>query len=275
MKNISAFWIPSPDNKYTNFGDILTPYILNKFDINCTHKDKDDNPNICGIGSLLHMMPKNYKGYVWTTGFMYPTHTLNLINKPLAVRGNLTKAQFKNDMSDVAIGDGGLILDNIYKPKKPLHRYKLGIFPNYVDIVNMRDDPIENFNILKNNPEDVLLIDPRNYIETVIQQVCSCDNIITSSLHGAVTSDSYGINYGIFESRETQIAIHRLQGGFKFRDYYSAFEMNFPTSPILFLEKKSTIENALSICRPVNKPNLDNLKFNLTKSIEKIKEIII
>ena len=33
MKTISAFWIPSPDEKYTNFGDILTPYILNKFDI--------------------------------------------------------------------------------------------------------------------------------------------------------------------------------------------------------------------------------------------------
>ena len=272
MKNISAFWIPSPDNKYTNFGDILTPYILNKFDINCTHKDKQDNPTICGIGSLLHMVPTDYKGYVWTTGFMYPTHTLHFKNNPIAVRGNLTKAQFKNDTTNTAIGDGGIILENIYRPKKQLHRYKLGVFPNYVDIVNMRDDPIEEFNIFKKYPNDVLLIDPRNYIETVIDQLCSCDNIITSSLHGAVCSDSYNINYGIFCSRETNIAIHTLQGSFKFKDYFSGFETNF-SGPSLFLDKNTSFEKALSICRPANKPLLTNMKLNILKSIDKIKEL--
>ena len=239
MKNISAFWIPSPDKKYTNFGDILTPYILNKFDLNCIHKEKEDNPQIIGIGSLIHVLPKDTDAYLFSTGLMYPVEDYYFKKDPIALRGNLTKAQFKkNDLSNTVLGDGGLILENIYKPKKPLHRYKLGIFPNYVDIVNMRDDPIEEFSILKKNPKDVLLIDPRNYIETVIDQVNSCENIITSSLHGAVVSDSYEINYGIFQSRETEIAIHRLQGSFKFRDYFSAFEMNF-SGPRLFLDKNT------------------------------------
>ncbi len=218
------------------------------------------------------MIPVDYKGFIWSSGFMYPTHTLNLEKNPIAVRGNLTKMQFKNDMSNTSIGDGGLILENIYKPKKQIHRYKLGIFPNYADIVNMRDDPIEEFQILKQNPYDVLLIDPRNYIETVLDQLFSCDNIITSSLHGAVASDSYEINYGIFESRETQLAIHRLQGSFKFKDYYSTFGQNF-TGPNLYLDKNTTIEKALSICKPVNKPELNAIKMGLIKSIDKIKEI--
>jgi len=272
MKTISAFWIPSPDKKYTNFGDILTPYILNKFDINCIHKEKEDDPQIIGIGSLLHMIPRDYNGLIWSSGFMYPTHSLYFQKDPIAVRGNLTKAQFQNDMTSTAIGDGGLILENVYKPKKQLHRYKLGVFPNYVDIVNMRDDPIEEFKIFKQYPNDVLLIDPRNYVETVLDQLCSCDNIITSSLHGAVASDSYEINYGIFESRETQIAIHRLQGSFKFRDYFSAFEQNF-AGPGIYLDKNTSVEKALSICRPVNKPTLNAIKLGLLKSIDKIKEI--
>ena len=203
---------------------------------------------------------------------MYPTHRLKLDRNPISVRGNLSRKQFDNDTSNTAIGDGGLILDAIYRPKKPLHTFKLGIFPNYVDIVNMRDDPIEKFEIFKKNPEDVLLIDPRNYIETVLDDLYSCDNIITSSLHGAVVSDSYNKNYGIFSSWETQLAIHQLQGSFKFKDYFSAFDQPFE-NPALFLDRNTSIEQALSICRPVNKPNLESIKQGLIKSIERIREI--
>jgi pyruvyltransferase len=273
MKSISAFWIPSPDMKYTNFGDILTPYILQKYNINCYHKDKDDNPDICGIGSLLHMIPKDFSGYVWSTGMMYPTHRLHFKKTPLAVRGNLSCKQFDNDMSNVAIGDGGLLLEKIYKPKpKRPYKYKLGIFPNYADIVNMRDNPIENFNLIKSNPYDVLLIDPRNYIETVIDYICSCDKIITSSLHGAVVCDSYNIDYAIFSARETQLAIHQLQGSFKFRDYFSAFQMNF-NGPDLFLNEHTNYEEVVSKCLPNNKTFTKYLKINLEKSIDRIKDI--
>jgi pyruvyltransferase len=270
MKNITAFYIPTPDYKYTNFGDILTPFILSKFGINVIYES--NNPQLIGIGSLIHMLPKDTNAYLFGTGLMYPVEKYHFQKDPIAVRGNLTKAQFQNDMTNTAIGDGGLILENVYKPKKQLHRYKLGVFPNYVDIVNMRDDPIEEFKIFKQYPNDVLLIDPRNYVETVLDQLCSCDNIITSSLHGAVASDSYEINYGIFESRETQIAIHRLQGSFKFRDYFSAFEQNF-SGPGIYLDKNTSVEKALSICRPVNKPTLNAIKLGLLKSIDKIKEI--
>ena len=270
MKTISAFWIPSPDYKYTNFGDILTPYILNKYQINCAYDDK--NPQMYGIGSLLHTIPRDYKGFIWTTGYMYPTHTLHLKENPIAVRGKLSLKQFpNNDTSNTVLGDGGLILDKIYKPKTK-KKYKIGIFPNYVDIVNMRDNPIEEFSIIKNYPHDVLLIDPRNYIETVIDQAYSCENIITSSLHGAVLSDSYGINYGIFKSRETSIALHQMQGSFKFKDYLSTFDINFEKCD-LELEKNISFEQCLSICKQVNKPILENVKQYLVKSIDKIKDI--
>lgn len=270
MKSISAFWIPSPDYKYTNFGDILTPYILSKYNINCIYEEK--NPQMYGIGSLLHTIPRDYKGYLWTSGYMFPTHTLTLKNDPIAIRGKLSLKQFINhDLSNTCLGDGGLLLDKIYKPKTK-KKYKIGIFPNYVDIVNMRDDPIECFTIVKNYPHDVLLIDPRNYIETVIDQTYSCENVITTSLHGAVLCDSYGINYGICKARETNIAIHNLQASFKFKDYLSTFDVNFEKCD-LTLEKNTSFEQCLSICKQVNKPMLENVKQYLIKSIDSIRNI--
>ena len=146
MKSLTGYWISNVDNKYTNFGDILTPYIFSKFNINMIYDNI--NPQIYGVGSLLHMIPNDYKGYIWTSGFMYNTKTLNLKNDPIAVRGKLSLKQFHNDTSNTYIGDGGLILEKIYTPKiRGSIKYKLGVMPNYCDIVNMRDDPIEKFNI--------------------------------------------------------------------------------------------------------------------------------
>ena len=265
MKSLTGYWISNVDNKYTNFGDILTPYIFSKFNTNMIYDNI--NPQIYGVGSLLHMIPNDYKGHIWTSGFMYNTKTLNLKNDPIAVRGKLSLKQFHNDTSNTYIGDGGLILEKIYTPKiRGSIKYKLGVMPNYCDIVNMRDDPIEKFNIF-NNP-DVIFIDPRNYIETVVNDIYSCENIITSSLHGLVTADSYGINNGCFKSRETNIAIHNMQDSFKFRDYYSVYDINFDKNNLLSLDKYISFEQCMSVCKQVNKPNLENIKYNLIKSLQ-------
>ncbi len=273
MKTINTYYTPSPDMKYTNFGDILTPFILQFANINVKHDSI--NPLLYGIGSLLHMIPDNYTGYIWTSGMMYNTKFLNMKHNPIAVRGKLTLKQFRNDISNTFLGDGGLLLETYYKPKlhSTIPRYKLGIMPNYVDIVNMNDNPIHNFNIFKNYNPDILLIDPRNYIETVVQQLLLCDNILTSSLHGIITCDSYNINHGIFRSRETNLAIHQLQDAFKFRDYYSIYDINFEKNKTLYLDNNTTFEQCLSSCKPVNKPQLENIKYGLTKSIEQINSI--
>ena len=268
MINLSGYWISNVDNKFTNYGDILTPYIFQKYDINLTHNT--DNPQIYGIGSLLQMLDNNYKGYIWSTGFIFPTKFLNFEYNPICVRGKLSKNQFLNDTTNTYIGDGGLILDIIYK-SKVTKKYKLGIFPNYCDIINMTDDPIHNFEILKR--DDVLFIDPRDYIETVINNVNSCENVISSSLHGIVTCDSYNINNGVFCSRETDLAIHVYQGSFKFKDYYSTFDTEFDSGNILYLDNNVSFEKCISICKQVNKPNLENIKDGIENSIEIIKNL--
>lgn len=265
MKHLSGYWLSNVDNNFTNVGDILTPFIFNKYNIKLFYDDK--NPQIYGIGSLLHMIPNEFIGYIWTTGFMYPTRQLLLKNSPLAVRGYLSKKQFINDTSNTAVGDGGLLLERIYKPKiRSSIRYTLGIMPNYCDIINMRDDPIEEYDVF--NHPDVIFIDPRNYIDTVINDIYSCDNILSSSLHGLVIADSYGINNSCFYSRETNIAIHSMQDSFKFKDYYSIFDTEFRKDKILPLNKNTSFEECLTSVKTFNKPNIEQVKYHLEKTFD-------
>jgi pyruvyltransferase len=267
MKTINSYWCNHIDGRFVNYGDVLAPFIFKKHNIKLVHTDYEHS-QVCTMGSLLHVMPKDYKGYIWSLGFMYPTHTLHLEKDPICVRGKLSLRQFKNDTSNTVLGDGGLLVERVYNPdvKK---QYKLGIFANYCDIQN--NDEFENYKIFKN--PDVLLIDPRNYVETVIRDIKKCHNIISSSLHGLISCDSFGINHNIFSARETKLAIHQLQDSFKFKDYYSIYGIEFQ-KPTLYLDNNTSIEQCLSICRPVLKPNLECIKERLDMSIETIKGLL-
>ena len=64
-----------------------------------------------------------------------------------------------------------------------------------------------------------------------------------------------------------------MQGSFKFRDYYSVFDIDFK-SPDLKLDNNTSFEKAISSCKTFNKPNIENIKEQLIKSIDKIKEYI-
>ena len=81
------------------------------------------------------------------------------------------------------------------------------------------------------------------------------------------------INYGFFQSRETNLALHQMQGSFKFKDYLSTFDMNFEKCD-LEVDESTSYEKCLSVCKQVNKPNLENVKQNLIKSIDIIKNVI-
>ena len=67
--------------------------------------------------------------------------------------------------------------------------------------------------------------------------------------------------------------MHIRQGSFKFRDYYSVFDTNFNFENILYLDNDISFEKCVSICKQVNKPNLENIKDGIEKSIEIIKNL--
>jgi pyruvyltransferase len=89
-------------------------------------------------------------------------------------------------------------------------KYRLGIVPHYVD----KGSPeVER---LRASP-DVRIIDIEGGILEVIDQINSCENVVSSSLHGMIVADAYGI-----PSAWVTMSGRVAGEGFKFRDYLAS-----------------------------------------------------
>lgn len=202
--------------KHSNFGDELNFYIVksltNKslFNLPCIlNKSKE---NYLVIGSIIETHT-NKDSIIWGSGAMYGGERI-LKEKPkkvLAVRGPLTRKYLLSqgvNCPDI-YGDPALLLPKIYQPNVR-KKYKLGVIPHYMDFDN------EYLSELKNDSE-VKIIKLRGYKDwhKVIDEICECELIISSSLHGLIISDAYGIpNHWIKLSNKI------LGGYFKYHDYF-------------------------------------------------------
>ena len=149
---------------------------------------------------------------VWGAGVIDPSKPIK--HKPakvLAVRGPLSRKYLLDHGVDCpeVYGDPALLVPLIYTPK-PAQRYKLGIIPHYDDY----DNPI-----LDHFKEDssILFIKLEGYDTwtDVLDQIVSCDYIVSSSLHGLIMSEAYGI-----PNLWVEISGKLLGGHFKFHDFF-------------------------------------------------------
>lgn len=262
-------YISQNDKINNNYGDMLMPFILKQLNINSSFNESDIK--LYGVGSILQELNDNY-GYIWSSGFIYAFKYIKCNITPYALRGRISlQYTICENKNTIALGDGGLILEKIYKPIVS-KKYKLGVMPHYTDIINMRDDPIEKYNIFQSS--DVLLIKYNYDVKDIIDMINSCENVISSSLHGIITCDSYHIPHCLFIARESKKCLHDFQKSFKFHDYYSTFEINF-TGPKFFLHKYTKLEECLSFCELIPKTKLEDIKENLLISLIKCTNMII
>jgi pyruvyltransferase len=174
-------------NKELNFGDLITPYINNKYCKNSMITYVEDSyigTKIISTGSIIRLCNNNT--IVYGSGIRDISQKVNngLI---ISVRGPLTFNNYnkQHNLIHCAYGDPGLLMPLFYNPPIINKSYELGIIPHYVDynnIVSMyKNDKVLIINLLDGN------------IENVINQILNCKNIISSSLHGLIVSDAYKI----------------------------------------------------------------------------------
>lgn len=147
---------------------------------------------------------------VWGSGFMHRDSRFPVRPREIhAVRGPLTRELILRqglDCPDV-YGDPALLYPRFYRPEVATE-YGLGIVPHLQD----RLDPVtERF---RERP-DVLVIDIFGGIRRVVDEICRCRAIASSSLHGLVAADAYGV-----PSAWIKISDRVRGGSFKFRDYF-------------------------------------------------------
>src|SRR5688572_10487213 len=104
-------------HKHGNFGDKLTPVLLDYFGVTCEWSPPE-RAELIGIGSLLHKIPLRFSGIVWSTGALYGDERPDLSKaRVLALRGKLTRSQVANHVAaTVCLGDGGLLASIFFRP---------------------------------------------------------------------------------------------------------------------------------------------------------------
>ncbi|WP_238695536.1 polysaccharide pyruvyl transferase family protein [Ornithinimicrobium flavum] len=198
-----AFWF----DQFPNFGDALTPWLLARAGFMPRLSTARD-AQLIGVGSLLEMVPRDYAGAVWGSGLLQGRSVPLPYAKYLAVRGVLTM-ETQGLERDIALGDPGLLVSKFLPKRRP--SVELGIIPHHAQkTANIWEE-------LQQASPGSLLIDPVGSPTKVIGEISRCKRILTSSLHGLITADAYGI-----PASWVELPTQTLAGGaFKFRDYES------------------------------------------------------
>lgn len=175
-----------------NWGDDINfTFLKNILDANICYNDSGDSEtNYCFIGSILNNRYVNKNTIVWGSGTQ--DTSIKLTTKPkkvLAVRGPLTRKYLISQGIDCPeiYGDPSVLLPYFYKPEIK-KKYKIGLIPHWESLGSP---------IVKEMCEDtrVHLIKMKgyNYWTDVIDEILSCEYIVSESLHGLIVAETYGI----------------------------------------------------------------------------------
>lgn len=225
-----------------NWGDALnpvliqeisgkTPLIVTKYTYNIY------NATVYSvIGSVLEIANKincrNNNLVIWGTGFISNQGRLKIQPKKIcAVRGPLSREILLKQgyICPEIYGDPALLYPRYYKPNVQ-KKYKLGIIPHYIDRGH------EFLNNIQNNP-DILIIDILGGLHNVVDRICSCQKIASSSLHGIIAADAYGI-----PSTWLKLSDKITGGSFKYLDYFMSVGR---TEDPLVIREDSSIDDIL------------------------------
>lgn len=233
-----------------NFGDKLTPYLVEKISgKKCIWSPPEsDILKYVVTGSILNWEMKN--AVSWGAGIANKDDRLG-VEKVVMTRGEISRyiAILGGIENDMVVGDPALLLPRYYTPKVE-KKYKLGIFIHYIDT------DVITYNLLSQLPEDVVLIYALGEIEQTIDLICSCERIISNSLHGLIVADAYRI-----PSRWVKFSDRILGDGTKYMDYYSSIGYDIGTK-VVDLRSSISVDALLAV-----ECDLKPMKIDLDKMI--------
>lgn len=210
-----------------NFGDGMnrilfrslldSPFSETRVTYNTPSDSTDHEKELCifGSGSILGFMRQNKDhDVVCGSGFISDTIQVVPPSRILSVRGPLTRQRYL----DAGIpcppryGDLGLLLSRILPAPVVPKRFAIGLIPHYEDAglpLVKRLAALEGWTVIDINQTDTP--------EKFVKELNECELILSSSLHGIIVADSYGI-----PAHHVVLSNNVWGNGFKFRDYYAS-----------------------------------------------------
>ena len=172
------------------------------------------------IGSVLPSS-MNHKTIVWGSGclnFEQVIHRRQYPKEVKAVRGPLTREfLLKNGIEcPVVFGDPALLLPKVYQPVDKTKKYPLTIIPHHHDW----DEKDALMDYISKYLPDAHIINMTDYAQwtDVIDEITQSEVVFSSSLHGLIVSDAYGI-----PNMFSEFTYHHSKYD-KYEDYYLSLE---------------------------------------------------
>ncbi|MEM9212361.1 MAG: glycosyltransferase family 2 protein [Pseudomonadota bacterium] len=214
------YWTGKP-----NFGDLLSPLLVSRLSHTNVNKETTANsgPYLLGVGSIIQTIDKP-GAHIWGSGLLReltPQWQKKLADNPIAqvhaVRGHLTRNELitKLDLEVPEVyGDPALLLPRVIKFSDARKRSGIAFCPHLAhqkQFQNISDPHLR-------------LIDVRDHPIEVIRSLAHAEVVLSSSLHGLVVAQAYGIPWVWIT-----VGGKPLDGSnFKFHDFFSTLSMDQP-----------------------------------------------
>jgi pyruvyltransferase len=225
--------------KFPNWGDILNPILIEKISgvspINVLRSKLSIKvgqselnfwklyqqlsprplPEYLVVGSILGWGSRRENvNVLWGAGFMHKDESVrSKPRKVCAVRGPLSRQKLLDqgiNCPDIC-GDPSLLYPRFYQPVVA-KKFRLGIVPHMADAEHLWLKKVSQTDGIK-------IIDITSGVNEVVDAILSCESIASSSLHGIIAADAYGI-----PSTWIKLSDNVSGDGFKFRDYFASVE---------------------------------------------------
>lgn len=193
--------------------------------------------NYLVIGSTIDMCcTKNTE--IWGAGIIDEVKPLTIKPQRVhAVRGPLTRKKLLEQGVECpeVYGDPALLISRHYMPNVK-KKYSIGFIPHRSNLETIQDFTVDGAPLSQRN--DILVIDLTNYDKwtDIIDQICSCENIISASLHGLIMAEAYKIPNVWIEFGKPLIGGH-----FKFHDFFLSIDRD-RESPYLIEDFKLNLK---------------------------------
>lgn len=223
---------------------------------------------VLAIGSILNRSLPNYQ--VWGAGYLNGfEHAKG--GTLYAVRGEYSAQKLYSEGFPLCTvyGDPALLLPLVYQPKAKIE-CEIGLIPHFLEYSDYKNR-YPNSNIINITCTD---------IEKVVEQICSCRYILSSSLHGIIIAHAYGIP--ALWIKKGYIGTDDI----KFYDYFSsvginpfyAGQININVDQLLSIQYNSLPVELKKIMLP--KVNLAEIQKRLLavcpfKIVESVKKVLI
>ena len=195
-----------------NFGDDLTPDLFQRLTgMPVRFEPNRSAPHVLGMGSILSKATP--ASIVCGSGLIEPVDS-PVQARAVSVRGELSLRALASPSCDVLLGDPAVLVSEFAAPPAQ-KRHRFGFVPHVRSV--------ERWQSL--NVKGHKFIDPAAPAWVVIDDIASCEVILSQSLHGIILADALGVpNVWVAPSEA-------MRGGrFKFDDYFTTIDA--PKDPV-------------------------------------------